>query len=135
MTTCAENCGACCDPVTLPYTLLEAMSHPQIPVDQRTWAARSLIPMSPREAFAIAPWLRGKLQRDGDRLVSAFYFRCRHFDRETRRCTDYENRPAMCRDYPHYGGQVPLGASLPPTCSFRADIGEVPVAITPRPPR
>lgn len=91
--------------------------------------------MSPREAFALAPWLRGRMQREGDRLVPSFYFRCRHFDPDTRRCTDYDNRPAMCRDYPWYGGAVNFSAALPPTCSFRADIGEVPVAITPRPQR
>jgi Fe-S-cluster containining protein len=133
VTVCVDGCGACCDPVSLPYTLREMLTDPAIPADQRQWAARSLTPMSPREAFRIAPWLRGRLQRVEGRLVPTFYFRCRHFDRETRRCTDYENRPLMCREYPWYDGQVPANAALPPTCSFRADIGEVPVAITPRP--
>jgi Fe-S-cluster containining protein len=79
--------------------------------------------------------MRGKRHRDvvTGQLSETFYFRCRHFDRETRRCTDYENRPAMCRDYPWYGGEPQEAAALPPTCSFRADIGEVPVAITRKP--
>lgn len=28
-------------------------------------------------------------------------FTCKHWDEETRLCGDYENRPAMCRDYPY----------------------------------
>jgi Fe-S-cluster containining protein len=121
--------------VTLPYTRIEAMTLSEIPIEDRRWAARSLRPMSPREAYRLAPWLRGKKHRDGSTgvLSDPFFFRCIHFDRETRRCTDYENRPAMCRNYPWYGGEPQEAAALPPTCSFRADIGEVPVAITPKP--
>jgi Fe-S-cluster containining protein len=29
------------------------------------------------------------------------YYTCRHFDGTN--CTDYENRPKMCSEYPHYG--------------------------------
>lgn len=29
---------------------------------------------------------------------------CRHFDEKAGRCSAYEQRPAMCRDYPNYGG-------------------------------
>src|SRR5690349_7218670 len=32
-------------------------------------------------------------------------FTCTMWDKNTRRCTDYENRPAMCRKYP-YAGQI-----------------------------
>ena len=39
------------------------------------------------------------LVRD-DKALSAFVFRCAHFDRRTRRCDSYETRPGMCRDYP-----------------------------------
>lgn len=29
------------------------------------------------------------------------FFTCRHWDEETKLCGDYENRPAMCREYPY----------------------------------
>jgi len=29
------------------------------------------------------------------------YFKCKHWDEETKLCNDYENRPVMCRDYPY----------------------------------
>jgi Fe-S-cluster containining protein len=32
-----------------------------------------------------------------------YMYTCKHFDEETNNCTNYENRPRMCRDYP-YGG-------------------------------
>jgi Fe-S-cluster containining protein len=30
-------------------------------------------------------------------------YTCKHFDRETRLCGNYDNRPHMCRDFPGYG--------------------------------
>lgn len=30
-----------------------------------------------------------------------FRMECRHFDRETRRCREYESRPVMCRRFPY----------------------------------
>lgn len=54
--------------------------------------------------------------RDGDKLADMLSFKgrgeygdgrpryfyvCRHFDRVARRCTDYENRPRMCSEYPY----------------------------------
>lgn len=29
-----------------------------------------------------------------------FWFTCKHFDKQTRKCTIYEKRPVMCRTYP-----------------------------------
>lgn len=34
----------------------------------------------------------------------AYHYTCKHLNKETGLCTDYENRPEMCRLYP-YGGQ------------------------------
>jgi hypothetical protein len=31
----------------------------------------------------------------------AFYFTCKHHDIASGDCTNYEQRPAMCRDYPY----------------------------------
>lgn len=63
-------------------------------------------------------------------LLPAFYYRCDRFDVETRRCTDYDNRPAVCRGYPWYGSPPDPNKALPPTCSFRAEVGQ-PVAEMP----
>lgn len=53
------------------------------------------------------------------------FYECVNFDRETRRCTKYEDRPPVCRDYPYYGQrQLAPNIALPHWCSFRADIGQ-----------
>lgn len=41
--------------------------------------------------------------------VAGNYYRCKHFDAESKNCTIYDIRPAMCRNYPYaekcnYGG-------------------------------
>lgn len=40
-----------------------------------------------------------RIDEDGD-LITPIYT-CKHFDMTTRNCTNYENRPTMCRDYPY----------------------------------
>jgi Fe-S-cluster containining protein len=42
-------------------------------------------------------WDGQSLSRTGRRLMT-----CRHWDRETRLCTVYDQRPSMCREYPYY---------------------------------
>ena len=117
----------------LPYNRMEALTDERIPLADRQWAERYLTAMPVKEALAKAPYLRGRLMADAEgRPVSPFYFRCSALNSETRQCGIYADRPRTCRGYPWYGGEVRSDAALPPTCSFRADLGEVPVAISPR---
>lgn len=39
------------------------------------------------------------LDADGEEGPSRHWYTCKHFNRETRLCTIYETRPAMCRNY------------------------------------
>jgi len=61
------------------------------------------------------------------------YFTCRHYDRATRRCREYEARPLMCADYPH-GRRCEHGCGL--IADFRGPIAptEVEPDITPASP-
>lgn len=46
----------------------------------------------------------GKLKIDpnGNELqYETHYYTCRNFNKETRNCMNYENRPHMCRNYPY----------------------------------
>lgn len=31
---------------------------------------------------------------------TTWFYTCKHFDKQTRKCMDYDNRPKMCRNYP-----------------------------------
>lgn len=31
---------------------------------------------------------------------TTWFYGCKHYNKETRKCMDYENRPKMCRNYP-----------------------------------
>lgn len=135
MTECISGCGACCDPVVLPYTRLEAMRDPTISAEERRWASDALQPMGDKEGYAKMPHLRNRAMADQFGVPArVFFFSCRHLDQETRRCNDYENRPAVCRGFPWQGQAPRPDAGLPLQCAFRADIGEVPVALGPTRP-
>jgi Fe-S-cluster containining protein len=57
-------------------------------------------------------------------LLAGHYYECDRYDAENKRCGDYDNRPKFCRDYPWYGDAPDGNKVLPPTCSFRADVGK-----------
>lgn len=44
------------------------------------------------------------VDRGAPSSTKGFYYTCKHLDANTGDCTDYENRPDMCRRYP-YGGR------------------------------
>jgi Fe-S-cluster containining protein len=40
-----------------------------------------------------------------------FWFTCKNFDKQTRRCRIYEKRPSLCRSYPDKYGEEPIKCS------------------------
>lgn len=129
MTAC-NGCGGCCSPVSLAWTQddVSRMLPTQIDARTRHWVLHELHPLTRREAVAATPWLQG-LQtyavRNGVLVLDRpTYYRCDHYDEDTKMCGDYDNRPQVCRDHPTYRGKVQPGACLPPGCSYRADLGQ-----------
>jgi hypothetical protein len=94
--------------------------------------------MTRKEALEHQPWLKQTMwQRDinGQPTNLTFYYRCIHYDPETRLCMDHENRPPLCRNFPWPEGSRPnRSLRLPPMCAFNADIGK-PVEPLDRPVR
>lgn len=66
-----------------------------------------LVPISYEEACERWDRLTGAEGRRPDEPAE-HYFRCVHWDETTRLCTNYENRPGMCRWFP-YGRQCEYG--------------------------
>ena len=121
--------SACCNPVALPYTPTEAALNNGLAADERVWVRDDLTRLPTSEGLRRAPWLRGidmvaKIGGEFVRMNPVFY-ECRHYDAGANRCTNYDDRPAVCSDYPWY--QMPgverEAAAIPPSCSFNADVG------------
>lgn len=134
MTECRDGCGACCDPVVLPFTAREfAMGAAGEDHETRRFVADSLTQLRRRDGLDRAPWFRGRtMVRDlGDvsTIGTEVFYECRHFDREERRCTNYADRPRLCRAFPWGDVKPHPAASLPPMCSFNADVGRTPEPI------
>jgi Putative zinc- or iron-chelating domain len=127
LTEC-NGCGACCDPVTLPVSSAQLATMGSRLTDG-DWMREHLHPIPRREGRARQAWAKGRgwnerIDEHGDPVIEAvFYYGCDRYDPVAKRCTDYEGRPGMCRDYPWHTGAPIEGADLPPTCSYRADIG------------
>lgn len=132
MTEC-NGCGGCCDPVVLPFTQQQVKFASKFDIDDedRRFVLEDLTPMRPKLALEKRPEMRGRPLVDaaGDLMLLPHFYTCKHFDEETRACTNYEGRPPVCRGYPWYDSGPKHGAALPPACSFNADIGQ-PVKFT-----
>jgi Fe-S-cluster containining protein len=143
MASC-NGCGACCDPVVtvhspqairLGYEIrADGSIGDRIDADELAFMRKHTRPLARREGIALAGrWGVGVYSEFmvGNQMVllPAFYYTCDRYDPEARQCTDYENRPDMCRDFPWYGAPPDPLKALPVTCSYREDIGEPVVPI------
>lgn len=106
----------------------------------RQWLLNDLTPITRREGLRRSPHYHNGISEFGVRhpvtgaithvpVVTLFY-ECCHYDRETRRCLNYEHRPPVCSGYPWYDERVDPAKALPEACEYRRDIGQVPVALT-----
>lgn len=127
-----NGCGGCCDPVVLPYSrneIARALPSEFDDPELRRFVLEDLTPIRRRDGLQRASYLSAGvtvLGRPGDPdstfLAWSFFYECRHYDRENRRCLNYENRPSLCRGYPWYGEPPDPSKALPVECSYREDL-------------
>ena len=104
--------GDCCAAFFYPTHKDELKSAVPRTRDEQTIKGM-LIPLTIREMQA----RRKKFGVEGnlaDKDTSGHWYKCRHWDENTRLCTIYTQRPQMCRDYP-YAGKCEYGCSHRPT--------------------
>lgn len=123
------GCGGCCDPVIIPRRMV---------TKTRVAGDPDLMPVAPgaSDGERCRSWIRDDLTRISrtealrrrpaialGATSGQFFYACRHYDRETRRCLDYDNRPSICRGFPWYGKE-PTAAALEylPECGYREDL-------------
>lgn len=141
MTDC-NGCGGCCDPVVLPITQIEMRQILPAEVDPATrrWVLEDLTMVGKRAVLDKVAYQQiagrsaayGLDPRTGEKRHGVSYYECRWFDRDTRQCTNHDNRPPPCSEYPWGDGPPVANVALPFECSFRADIGQ-PVTIREKP--
>jgi Fe-S-cluster containining protein len=135
MTEC-NGCGACCDPVVSvvsPLMLQRQTADEIIGADEADWMRVHLTPIRPRRAGLdkVSGWMKGVSQFQQPAtgqmvLMLSWFYSCDLYDVESKRCTDWDNRPNQCRGYPWYGQPPEANKALPPPCEFRRDIGQTP---------
>ena len=134
MTECQPGCGACCSPVGLGYSQLELYNKPsRVNDDDYDFIMDHLTQITRKQALELNPWLKSarlyQLDINNELTMTSTYYVCDFFDTETRLCMNHENRPPLCRAYPWAGGAPNPELQLPPTCSFRADVGREVTAV------
>jgi len=125
------GCGGCCYPVVLPRHISKAHLKAEpgfrfvapggADADRcKQWVLEDLTRISRAEALRRRPALAmNPLANSGQ-----FFYECRQYDVETRKCRDYENRPSICSGFPWYGlGPVAETIVDLPDCGYREDLG------------
>jgi len=85
------QCGDCCEKIALGLTLDQIKAKSDVPdknfiLEHWTPAEK---PIAKRNALM------------SDKQFNGYYwYTCDLFDTKTRKCKDWENRPAICRNYP-----------------------------------
>ncbi len=102
-----ERCtGHCCEDFTLPIPPMQVdFENKKLAMGKRPrfgiegdWAKVGAMLIFKRlDKQQPAGW---KVPR-GEKTSYAFHYTCKHYDREKRECSVYEERPQMCRDYPN----------------------------------
>ncbi len=120
MTGSCNGCGACCAVVVLKREhkvagRIARSEGQELPADY-LWALDDLQEITYAEALVAHPYL---VPAD-DALT---YNRCRHFDYVSRRCTNYDRRPDVCRAFPWYDdGPNATRIEDLPWCGFWPDV-------------
>jgi Fe-S-cluster containining protein len=122
--------------VMLPYTqqMVRMATDCEIDTENRRWVLEDLTMISRREGLTRSPYVKKGLtifadENTGEALwVWSFFYNCKHYDRETKQCRNYENRPPICSGFPWYDQPPDSTKALPFDCSYRADQG-VPVTL------
>lgn len=136
-----NGCGTCCDPFQMAYGPADIIALGlRLDAHERAFYLEHLTPIKRGDGRRmVAHWSGGwsELYFGGAAtVVPSFFYQCDRYDAVAKRCTDYENRPDVCRGYPWYGEAPDPNKALPPTCSYLADVGKpvAPVEVAVAPP-
>ncbi len=119
---CHSSCGLCCSNLFVWDMTEKRMAELAKRADPIHEDARFIavhwktIPNA--DATVRIPWAKNVLDRLG-KGVPVLFYRCDLYDEKRRRCTGYDIRPPICRDFPHYAekGQD-LTDRLSPGCGY-----------------
>jgi Fe-S-cluster containining protein len=99
-----KKCGMCCSAISI-----------QSPSQARRYFLEVILGwemITHDEAFKKNPYLKknGQIEKDD------YFYKCNKFDEETKKCTDYINRPDVCRNYGREPAEIQLYYSA--KCGF-----------------
>jgi Fe-S-cluster containining protein len=116
MSDCAKRCtGHCCEDFSLPVSPMQLQHEGKRArlFGKSRFSRDEIIKISEMVVFLYEDYTdsnrKGRSKPKNVTLNKAscgrvYHYTCKHFDPKTRNCTNYENRPDMCRGYP-YGSQ------------------------------
>lgn len=90
-----HDCGLCCTMVSLSQPA-EIWLAGDVTPREREWFKSDLVELSISEAVATG------LLVDGLKHEGMHFYKCQRWDPDTGNCTDYDNRPDVCRGFPYY---------------------------------
>lgn len=97
-----KECGQCCNPI------------------KTHWYKKSIIKKTYEHDFIRKNWFRISKKKaiELGETGNAIYYECKKFDKKTNKCTEYNKRPDVCRNYPFYNSEKFPKGRVDDTCGF-----------------
>lgn len=98
------DCGNCCQLFWINKGARGNITDPKYSDRTKKWITEGIEPVSIDEAIAldlINETPEG-IKKYASSAWTGMLFRCTLFDMETKRCTDYDNRPSACSRFPNH---------------------------------
>lgn len=93
-----KDCGICCESFMLENPHIWGTEYPN---DKRLyrWLNEDIISLEPEEVIALGyideSWVFGTIDMPG-----CWFYSCRLYNKELQECTEHDDRPFICRDFP-----------------------------------
>jgi len=96
---CAD-CGICCKAFSIAIPVSDSKEFKDDEPRLFKWMTEDIIPLSKEEVLALNIIEKSAVIRTIDAGKQGYYT-CRFYDKITKRCNDYDNRPYVCSDFPN----------------------------------
>lgn len=96
-----NKCGRCCEAIRLSYTKEQLIEKFGIGHSDTKFVIENWNEITREEARQINPWFFEQY-KELEKREDSVYYTCSKFNKETRLCGAYKDRPYVCEGYPFY---------------------------------
>jgi uncharacterized protein len=95
-----KQCGICCTAIRIKFSMCDMkriIKEQKLKKTDMNFAVKYWKPITPEKALSINPELKDMLLKHN---LEGYFYTCRFFNKNNRKCSIHEQRPEVCKNYP-----------------------------------